>query len=170
MPHISSASLLDLPAQFQMTSGRIIKEKSSDILEAYRVLGKESCEKAFSQQRKKGLSALESGAFGAGTSAAVWSMFQENLRGGLGSASIRLRDGIVVGAVIAVNCFGVLESERMNLDFLNSTSTPDSWVESSHTVIGVVATNLKLSRNELRKVTQMAYHGIADAIFPAATM
>ncbi len=152
-----------------MTAGRIVKEKSAAILEEYRVLGKASCEKAFAKPWKD-LPPLESGSFGAGTSATVWSMFKENLRGGLGSASLRLRDGIVVGAVIAVNAFGVLDVAKMNLDFLNTTSTPDSWVESSHTVIGVVATNLKLSRNELQKVTQMAYHGIADAIFPAATM
>jgi L-aminopeptidase/D-esterase-like protein len=165
LPHISAASLLDLSAQSQMTNGRIAKAKPSDLIGTYRALGKETCKKAFSLH-----SSLLSGAVGAGTSAAVWNMLESKSRGGLGSASLQLRDGIVVGAVIAVNVFGVLDTSKMTLDFLNSTDTPASWVQSSHTAIGVVATNLKLSRTELQKVTQMAFHGIVDAVFPASTM
>lgn len=168
MPHISSAALLDLPAQNEMTNGRIVKEKPADMIETYRVLGEQSCQAAFSKKR---LPPLESGSVGAGTAAAIWNMFVSKSRGGLGSASLRLREGIVVGAVVGVNVFGVLDSAAMGLDILNSSATPDSWVESaSHTAIGVVATNVKLSRTELQKLTQMAFHGIVDAVFPAATM
>ena len=40
----------------------------------------------------------------------------------------------------------------------------------SNTVIGVVATNAKLSKEEANKVAQMAHDGLARAIRPAHTM
>ena len=40
----------------------------------------------------------------------------------------------------------------------------------SHTVIGVVATNAKLTKEETNKVAQMAHDGLARAIRPAHTM
>jgi L-aminopeptidase/D-esterase-like protein len=39
-----------------------------------------------------------------------------------------------------------------------------------NTVIGVVATNAKLTREEVNKVAQMAHNGIAQTISPAHTM
>jgi L-aminopeptidase/D-esterase-like protein len=40
----------------------------------------------------------------------------------------------------------------------------------SNTVIGVVATNAQLTKEEVNKVAQMAHDGIARAIRPAHTM
>jgi L-aminopeptidase/D-esterase-like protein len=40
----------------------------------------------------------------------------------------------------------------------------------SHTVIGVVATNARLTKEETNKVAQMAHNGLARAIRPAHTM
>jgi len=40
----------------------------------------------------------------------------------------------------------------------------------SHTVIGVVATNARLTKEEANKMAQMAHNGLARAIRPAHTM
>ena len=40
----------------------------------------------------------------------------------------------------------------------------------SHTVIGVVATNARLTKEGTNKVAQMAHNGLARAIRPAHTM
>ena len=39
-----------------------------------------------------------------------------------------------------------------------------------HTVIGVVATNAKLNKEQVNKVAQMAHDGLARAVRPAHTM
>ena len=45
------------------------------------------------------------------------------------------------------------------------------FVDSAyHTVIGVVATNAKLTKEETNKVAQMAHNGLARVIRPAHTM
>jgi len=43
-------------------------------------------------------------------------------------------------------------------------------MSSSNTVIGVIATNAKLTKEEANKVAQMAHNGIALTIRPAHTM
>ncbi len=40
----------------------------------------------------------------------------------------------------------------------------------SHTVIGIVATNAKLDKEETNKIAQMAHDGLARVIRPAHTM
>jgi L-aminopeptidase/D-esterase-like protein len=45
-----------------------------------------------------------------------------------------------------------------------------SSASANNTVIGVVATNAKLSKEEANKVAQMAHDGLARAVRPAHTM
>ena len=45
-----------------------------------------------------------------------------------------------------------------------------SFATKQNTTIGVVATNAKLSKTEINKVSQMAHNGIAKTIQPAHTM
>lgn len=42
--------------------------------------------------------------------------------------------------------------------------------EGQHTVVGAVATNVKLTKTQLTKVAQMAHDGLARVIFPAHTL
>lgn len=45
-----------------------------------------------------------------------------------------------------------------------------NFASRANTVIGVVATNAKLDKNETNKVAQMAHNGLARTIRPAHTM
>jgi L-aminopeptidase/D-esterase-like protein len=108
---------------------------------------------------------------------------------GLGTASVDLGGGLVVGAIVAVNAFGDVVDPRSGEilagarplrgeGFADSLATMKSFVGKtilrfaggSDTVIGVVATNAKLSKEETNKVAQMAHDGLARTIRPAHTM
>jgi L-aminopeptidase/D-esterase-like protein len=129
---------------------------------------------------------------GAGMGACVGGMFGPpfQMKGGIGTASIDLGGGLVVGALIAVNCAGdVIDPETSRIiagtrkppsgkEFADTLATLKTFVgktvtrfaSRAQTVIGVVATNAKLSREETNKVAQMAHNGLARTIRPAHMM
>src|SRR5690606_29699038 len=47
---------------------------------------------------------------------------------------------------------------------------PMAETARSNTVIGVIATNARLNKEEVNKVAQMAHDGLARAVHPAHTM
>jgi L-aminopeptidase/D-esterase-like protein len=103
---------------------------------------------------------------------------------GLGSAASELNGGLVVAALIAVNPFGDVIDEEGHI--LAGTRAPDGRFagtlavmrdasraglgDSGATVIGAVATNARLDKEQINKVAQMAHDGLARAIRPAHTM
>ncbi|MGD8490391.1 MAG: P1 family peptidase [Anaerolineae bacterium] len=110
-------------------------------------------------------------------------------KSGVGSASVDLGGGLVVGALVAVNAFGDVVDPRSGRilagaralrgeGFADTLATMKGLIGKSilrfadrgNTVIGVVATNAKLSKEEANKVAQMAQDGVARAIRPAHTM
>jgi L-aminopeptidase/D-esterase-like protein len=136
---------------------------------------------------------------GAGTGASIGKLFGRALamKSGLGSASVNIGGGIIIGAIVAVNAFGDavdpangkiiagLRSGRVGplrvggkdyfADTLRMMQTlPGRSVmglaAKSNTVIGAVATNATLTKAEATKVAQMAHDGLARAIRPAHTM
>lgn len=132
------------------------------------------------------------GNVGAGTGATVgkiWGMGRA-MKSGLGSASVDLGGGLVVGALVAVNAFGdvidptngrILAGARKmrGEGFADTLTTMRGFVgktilrfvaSASSTVIGVVATNARLTKEEANKVAQMAHDGLARAIRPAHTL
>jgi L-aminopeptidase/D-esterase-like protein len=139
------------------------------------------------------------GSVGAGTGATVGKLGGPALacKGGLGSASARLPDGHIVGALVAVNASGDvydLESGRILAgarsptgagwlaeDLLADSGQPTAEGASfgaaspfpgalgTSTTIGVVATDLPLTKAEAGKLAQMAHDGLARAIRPAHT-
>ena len=142
--------------------------------------------------------APEEGNVGAGTGASVGKIFgpKSAMKTGLGTASMRAR-GLVVGAIVALNSFGdvidprsgeiVAGARSTNLgpiklgqagyfaDTLEimKTQLGDTvlkFATKANTVIGVIATNAKLTKSEATKVAQMAQDGLARAIRPAHTM
>lgn len=144
-------------------------------------------------------SAPAEGNVGAGTGASVGKLFGMALamKSGLGSASLDLGRGIVVGALAAVNAFGDvvdpatgkilagLRSGRVGplrvggrQEFADTTRMLRTFAGRSalgiaaraNTVIGVVATNAALTKSEATKVAQMAQDGLARAVRPAHTM
>lgn len=136
------------------------------------------------------------GNVGAGTGATVGKItgMQQAMKSGLGTASIDLGGGLIVGAIIAVNALGdVVDPENgrilagaraLSFDkgaaphFADTLATMKSLfgkaalrISSAHnTVIGVVATNAKLNKDETNKVAQMAHNGLARTVRPAHTL
>jgi L-aminopeptidase/D-esterase-like protein len=140
------------------------------------------------------------GNVGAGTGATVGKILGLALamKGGIGSASIHLGRGLVVAAITAVNPFGDVIDPDSGKIIAGALQT-DEWIDSSsqqqifadtiqvmkdsvsskrldfttepgHTVIGVVATNAQLNKEQANKVAQMAQDGISRSIRPAHTM
>ena len=136
----------------------------------------------------------EEGNVGAGAGATVGKIFgmRQAMKSGLGSASTDLGGGLVIGAIIATNAFGDVIDPQTGMiiagaraidksadpPFLDTLETMKSLLgktvlhfSSQHnTVIGVVATNAKLTKEEVNKVAQMAHNGLARTIRPAHTM
>jgi L-aminopeptidase/D-esterase-like protein len=139
------------------------------------------------------------GNVGAGTGASVGKMFGTTLamKSGVGTTSMDLGGGVIIGALVAVNAWGdVINPETGEIlaglrsgkvgplrvgrkeHFADTFSMMKGAVGRSilglatrtNTVIGVIATNAKLSKAQATKVAQMAQDGVARAIRPAHTM
>ena len=130
---------------------------------------------------------VKNGSVGAGTGAKVGAMSGKRFacKSGIGSAAIKLSDGVIVAALMVVNALGDVYDAHGNI--LAGTRTPpdgDTFgntldmmqqrpiqaLAGSNTIIGVVATNATLSKAGINKVAQMAHNGIAQRIKPAHTM
>lgn len=132
------------------------------------------------------------GNVGAGTGATVGKIMGlgQAMKSGLGTASIHLGGGLLVGAIVAVNAFGdvidpktgeILAGARALVGgetFADTLAVMKTLVGKAalrfagrgNTVIGVVATNARLSKEETNVVARMADDGLARAIRPAHTM
>lgn len=130
--------------------------------------------------------ALE-GSVGAGAGATVGKIagFQRAMKGGVGSAAIRMPDGLIVAAIVAVNALGDIVDPATGR-IVAGVRTPDGrgladarvLIRSGNTApapiggnstIGVVATNRALTKTQATKVAQMAHDGYARAIYPVHT-
>ena len=131
------------------------------------------------------------GTVGAGTGATVAKLLgrARAVKGGLGTACVDLGDGLVVGAVVAVNAVGAVydpDSGRLiagpldesggagMVDLMESLLSPGfvapaRW-PGADTTIGVVATSAPLTKEQANKIASVAHDGIALAIRPAHTM
>lgn len=136
---------------------------------------------------------VEAGNVGAGTGATVGKALgiSQAMKGGLGNASIHLGNGLVVAAIVAVNAFGdvihpndgrILAGARQphpgECEFVDTMQVfrrlaADlnlNFSSRTNTVIGVVATNAALTKEQANKMAQMAHDGLARTIRPAHTM
>jgi L-aminopeptidase/D-esterase-like protein len=139
--------------------------------------------------------AVAEGNVGAGTGATAGKILgaARAMKSGLGTAAILLGGGLIVGAVIAVNPFGDVVDPRTGeilagvrkrsslspartheladtLSVMRSSVGKAVLRFASSTVIGVVATNGRLTKEQANKVAQMAQDGVARAIRPAHTL
>jgi L-aminopeptidase/D-esterase-like protein len=139
------------------------------------------------------------GNVGAGTGATVGKIFgpAQCMKSGIGTASLEIGAGVIVGAIVAVNAFGdvidpangqIIAGARSRdvgplhigapgyfadtLQVMKSLigRTVLGFGSRGNTVIGVVATNARLNKEEANKVAQMAHDGLARTIRPAHTM
>lgn len=127
------------------------------------------------------------GSVGAGAGATVGKMrgLQRGMRGGIGSAAIRLPNGLIVGALVAVNAFGDIvdpatgevvagvrsDDGRTFVDArrLLREEPPRRFTPGGNTTLAVVATNARLTKAQAAKIAGMAHDGIARAVVPAHT-
>jgi L-aminopeptidase/D-esterase-like protein len=133
--------------------------------------------------------AVVQGSVGAGTGATVGKALgmERCLKGGLGTASEALAStggGLVVAALVAVNCFGevvdpasgqVIAGPRGEgggfvgtVDVLRGAGQAPWGGES--TTLAVVATNARLTKEYACRVASVAHDGLARAIRPLHTM
>ncbi len=108
------------------------------------------------------------------------------MKGGLGSASLRFDDGLVVAALIAVNSVGdvvdpangevvagvraedgtLADARRLLVEGAAGEPAPGP---RGNTTIGVVAVNAPLTQAEATRVARMAHDGLARTIYPIHT-
>ena len=142
-------------------------------------------ESGFAAARSASDKPVLQGNIGAGAGATVGKLLgsSRSMKGGLGSASIRLPDGVVVGALVAVNALGdvvdpatgeILAGARTREgdDLADAAARiregrgfrPPNPVEN--TTLGVVAVNVRWTQAQAVKVAQMAHDGLARSIRP----
>jgi L-aminopeptidase/D-esterase-like protein len=116
------------------------------------------------------------GTVGAGTGATVAKLNgpQGAIKGGIGTASER-EGALVVGALFAVNAVGDVLSEDGDPIAASRGAAPSeqrAWPPSpgTNTVIGVVATNARLSRERAHLLAIAAHDAFASAVRPAHTL
>jgi L-aminopeptidase/D-esterase-like protein len=128
------------------------------------------------------------GSVGAGTGARVGNLLGPKFatKSGLGTASVKIGKGIVVGAIVAVNTFGdvvdpdtgtILAGTRKPVvgGFVNTVKQMQGDLGQTilglaNTTLAVVATNGYLTKEGANKVAQMAHDGMARSIRPSHTM
>lgn len=126
------------------------------------------------------------GSVGAGAGATVGKLagYQRAMKGGVGSAAIRMPDGLIVAGLVAVNALGDVIDPRTG-KVLAGVRTPDGRGLSDarvllrgevkpsaiggNTTLGIVATNRALTKTEATKIAQMAHDGLARVIYPVHT-
>jgi L-aminopeptidase/D-esterase-like protein len=142
---------------------------------------------------------VEEGNVGAGAGATVGKILGigQAMKAGVGSTSEKIGDSLIVAALAVVNALGdvidphngkiiagsrALQSEGLEPDapgyFADTLQVMKSlamfsqakFSSQQNTVIGVVATNAQLNKEQANKVAQMAQDGLARTIRPAHTM
>lgn len=162
-------------------------------------MGYEACQNASANPPAQGN-------VGAGTGATVGKILGmgQAMKAGLGTASMDVGGGLIVGALVAVNALGDVvdpasgqilagartprevpspisptrDTESPSSPFADTrtilrtlaVSPPMPPASPENTVIGIVATNARLTKEQTNKVAQMAQDGLARAIRPAHMM
>jgi len=135
--------------------------------------------------------AVAEGNVGAGAGATLGKVAgrDRSMKGGLGTAAIRLPNGLTVAALVAVNAVGdvvdpstgqvvagvrtadgksLADARRLLRDgSLMKAAAPRA---AENTTIAVVATNARLTKTEVNRVALMADDGLARAISPSHTI
>ncbi|RYL92504.1 peptidase S58 family protein [Sporolactobacillus sp. THM7-4] len=131
--------------------------------------------------------ALKLGNYGAGCGATVGKIAGQEraMKGGLGSSSRTFSNGLVVGALVAVNAVGEVRDSKTG-EILAGIRDDNGHITESlewmlnqklisvlpgtNTTIGVVACNANLNKAQMNKVASMAHDGLARTIYPIHTM
>ena len=132
---------------------------------------------------------MSEGSVGAGTGATVGKALgaARATKGGIGSASLTMPNGLVVAAAVAVNAYGGVVDYRSgqviagprreqgagfhdSVQLLLEEAGLPEGPNLTNTTIGVVATNASLSREEANFLAQVSHDGLALTIRPCHTI
>ena len=132
---------------------------------------------------------VEEGSVGAGTGATVGKALgmERAVKGGIGTASLEVPGGIVVGAIVAVNAYGGVVDHRTGrvivgprrddgpgfydpVELLIRGVGEGQRPPPANTTIGVVATNATLTKEQANFLAQMSHDGLALTIRPCHTI
>jgi L-aminopeptidase/D-esterase-like protein len=128
---------------------------------------------------------VEQGSVGAGTGAVVAKLLRTGgTKGGVGSASEALADGLIVGAIVVVNAVGevfdsstgqVVAGPRAKdgapIDMMEGIRMLRAEpVPGENTTIGVIATNARLNKEQTNRLASVAHNGLARSIRPVHTL
>ena len=111
---------------------------------------------------------------GAGATTGNWRGKENLSHGGIGMASAEV-EGVVVCSLIAVNAAGDVFDEEISESFikesfgLSEMEEVANTTELTNTTLGVVMTNLSLTKSQCFLLSQSSHDGIARSIFPAHT-
>ncbi len=138
---------------------------------------------------------VQEGSIGAGAGATVGKAGGGSpMKGGIGTSSILLPNGLVVAAIVAVNSLGDIIDPRTGRIVAGArTADGHGFVDitaefragrgvtqpaarsgaegggAQNTTIGVVATNARFDKTQMTKIAEMAHDGLARAVNPAHT-
>lgn len=164
VPIVPAAVLFD-PGRF----GRAFTDRPDDSF------GRKACDNASAGP-------IKMGNYGAGAVAG-------GIKGGLGTASVDLGSGVIVGAIVAVNAggsavnpatgefyakylevngeFGNLRASFASIPAIGTAFSMADMEAVKNTTIACIATNVKLTKAQARKIAEMAHDGMARAIIRA---
>ena len=106
------------------------------------------------------------------------------MKAGIGSYAIKMPEGLVVAALVAVNAVGDVidpatgqvvagvrgpDGKLLDARKVLRAGSGRAGRAGENTTLGVVATNAKLTKVQAQKVAQMAHDGYARAIYPVHT-
>ncbi len=127
--------------------------------------GRKACDEA--------ASSFETGSVGAGTGCTAGKLFgvEHGVKAGIGTASLK-EGNLVVSALVAANPVGDVLDEKGEI--LAGSRAPEGtppleFGPRQNTVLGVVATNAKLSKSEAHLVARAGQDGVATVVRPAHT-
>jgi L-aminopeptidase/D-esterase len=138
---------------------------------------------AYAACEAAGAGLVAEGNVGAGAGATIGKFYGKPMKGGLGTASVKIPGGPVVAAIAAVNPLGdvwdqgriVVGALQPDGSFVNQTQAMLDGIpsllffEPANTTIAVVATTAQLSKSEACRVAALAHDGMARAISPIHT-
>ncbi len=137
--------------------------------------------------RAAGTGPVAEGNVGVGAGATVGKALgaERAVKAGVGTAAVRFDNGLVVGALVAVNAWGdVIDPATGKIVAGARTEDGRGFADArklirdgvrlegragQNTTIGVIATNAKLDKAQATKIAQMAQDGLARAVQPAHT-
>ncbi len=174
---------------FQIREARVPIVAQAILFDLLNGGAKDGLSEAYNQLARQACAAAATGEFALGSSGAGYGATTANLRGGLGSASFDLGNGLSVAALVAANPVGTVTID----------TTPNFWAHpferdgefgglgwpvdwkgppnppvlkggvKESTTLAVIATDAILDKRSARRLAIMAQTGLARAIHPVHT-